>query len=234
MTPAVTIRLATYADADAIALLSRSEIEYELPWSWTPSRVRQAIASLSTNVAVAHDDGKLVAFGIMSYRDDVARLLLLAVHPSVRRRGIGSLVLRWLEKVAHVAGIARIRLEARQENVAADCLLSQARIPGAWNSCRNVRWDGERGPLGEGHRGRGGDAMIPVAPRLAATVQDQPVNNRATHCVDAMINDGEPSRRADALRSAPHALDQEPGLGSRLDPECSLVSPAGPSAGARL
>ena len=119
MTPAVTIRLATYADADAIALLSRSEIEYELPWSWTPSRVQQAIASLSTNVAVAHDDGQLVAFGIMSYREDIARLLLLAVHPSVRRRGIGSLVLRWLEKVAYVAGIARIRLEARQDNVAA-------------------------------------------------------------------------------------------------------------------
>jgi hypothetical protein len=36
---------------------------------------------------------------------------------------------------------------------------------------------------------------------LAATVQDQPVNNRAIPCVDAMISDGEPSRRADPLRS---------------------------------
>jgi ribosomal-protein-alanine N-acetyltransferase len=119
MTPNVVIRLATYADADAIALLSRSEIEYELPWSWTPSRVRRAIAGLATNVAVGHDGGRLAAFGIMSYRDDVARLLLLAVHPTVRRSGIGSSVLRWLEKVAHVAGIQSIRLEARQDNTAA-------------------------------------------------------------------------------------------------------------------
>jgi len=119
MTPDVVIRLATNADADAIARLSRSEIEYELPWRWTPSRIRQAIAGAATNVAVAHDGNRLVAFGIMSYRDDVARLLLLAVHPSVRRRGTGSSVLRWLEKVALVAGIARIRLEARQDNAAA-------------------------------------------------------------------------------------------------------------------
>ena len=95
MTPDIVIRLATNTDADAIALLSRSEIEFELPWRWTPSRIQQAIAGAATNVAVAHDGNRLVAFGIMSYRDDVARLLLL------------------------VAGIAAIRLEARQDNAAA-------------------------------------------------------------------------------------------------------------------
>ena len=204
------------------------------PWSWTPSRVRQAIAGLSTNVAVAHDDGQLVAFGIMSYRDDVARLLLLAVHPSVRRRGIGSVVLRWLEKVARVAGIARIRLEARQENVAAiaffiadtdtGCVEQLSECTMGWrtgSAWRRSSWAGRR--CHDSH-----------ASVLATTVQDQPVNNRATHCVDAMINDGEPSRRADALRSLRTRWDQEPGLGSRLDPECSVVGPAGASAGARL
>jgi ribosomal protein S18 acetylase RimI-like enzyme len=113
------MRLATNADADAIALLSRSEIEHELPWTWTPSRVRQAIAGRATNVAVAYDGGRLVAFGIMTYGDHIAHLHLLAVHPSFRRRNVGSSVLRWLEKVARVAGIARIRVEARQDNSAA-------------------------------------------------------------------------------------------------------------------
>ena len=55
----------------------------------------------------------------MSYRDDVARLLLRSPSTPRPRRGIGSSVLRWLEKVALVAGIARIRLEARQDNAAA-------------------------------------------------------------------------------------------------------------------
>jgi ribosomal-protein-alanine N-acetyltransferase len=112
------IRLATNANADAIALLSRSEIEQELPWTWTPTRVRQAIAGRATNVAVAYDAGRLVAFGIMTYGDHIAHLHLLAVHPSFRRRDVGSSVLRWLEKVARVAGIPKIRLEARQDNAA--------------------------------------------------------------------------------------------------------------------
>jgi GNAT superfamily N-acetyltransferase len=98
------IRLATNADADAIALLSRSEIEHELPWTWTPSRVRQAIAGGASNVAVAYDGGRLVALGIMTYGDLISPLHLLAVHPLFRRRDVGSAVLRWLEKVARVAG----------------------------------------------------------------------------------------------------------------------------------
>ncbi len=119
MNDPLSIRLAMSGDADAIASLSRTEIEHELPWSWTPSRVYRAIADPATNVVVASKAGPLIAFGIMVYRDNVAHLSLLAVHPGVRRRGIGSSVLAWLEKVANVAGISRIRLEARQDNVPA-------------------------------------------------------------------------------------------------------------------
>ena len=119
MNDRLSIRLAISGDADAIACLSRTEIEHELPWSWTPSRVYRAIADPATNVVVASEGGPLIAFGIMVYRDDVAHLQLLAVLPSARRRGIGSSVLAWLEKVANVAGVSRIRLEARQDNVLA-------------------------------------------------------------------------------------------------------------------
>ena len=119
MNDRLIIRLAISGDADAIASLSRTEIEYELPWRWTPSRVNRAIADPATNVVVASEGGPFIAFGIMVYRDDSAHLLLLAVRPSARRRGIGSAVLAWLEKVANVAGVSRVRLEARQDNVPA-------------------------------------------------------------------------------------------------------------------
>jgi len=115
----LTIRLAVAEDAVAIASLSRTEIEYRLPWRWTPSRVRGAIADPATNVVVASEGGSFIAFGIMVYRDVTAHLLLLAVRPSARRRGIGSAVLAWLEKVASVAGVTTIRLEARRDNAAA-------------------------------------------------------------------------------------------------------------------
>lgn len=113
------IQLATSLHARAIAALSRTEIEHGLPWRWTPARVRRAIAHPATNVAVALDNGVVVAFGIMSYDDEIAHLQLLAVDATTRQRGIGSALLLWLEAVARVAGITRLRVEAREDNVPA-------------------------------------------------------------------------------------------------------------------
>ena len=53
-----TIRLATLADAVAIAALSRAEIEHGLPWSWRAPRVRQAIADPDANVIVVGRPGR--------------------------------------------------------------------------------------------------------------------------------------------------------------------------------
>lgn len=113
------IRLATREDARAIAELSRREIEQGLPWRWTTPRVLRAIRDRSTNVAVALEQGLLAGFGIMAYHEDTAHLNLLAVNPLARRRGIGTALLLWLERVACVAGVERIELEARQDNDAA-------------------------------------------------------------------------------------------------------------------
>lgn len=114
-----SVRLATTADAADIARMSRDLIEHGLGWSWTEARVERAIRDRDVNVAVVRENAKLLAFGIMSYRDEAAHLLLFAVHPSHRRRGIGSVVLRWLEAVAREAGIRRIQLECRRDNEAA-------------------------------------------------------------------------------------------------------------------
>jgi ribosomal-protein-alanine N-acetyltransferase len=111
-----SIRLATPRDAAAIAAMSRDQIEQGLGWSWTEARVARAIGDPDTNVAVVRDGSSLVAFGIMSYREDAAHLLLFAVRRSQQRRGIGSIVLRWLEAVARTAGARRIHVECRRDN----------------------------------------------------------------------------------------------------------------------
>ena len=114
-----TIRLATRADAAAIAALSRDEIEHGLPWTWREPRVRNAIADPDTNVIVVGPPGAVVAFGVMYYADDDAHLLLFAVHRSRQRQGVGSALLQWLEDAARAAGALRIRVEARMDNEAA-------------------------------------------------------------------------------------------------------------------
>jgi ribosomal-protein-alanine N-acetyltransferase len=115
----LAIRLATTADAAAIAALSRDEIEHGLPWTWRAPRVRHAIADPETNVIVAGPPGEVHAFGVMYYADDDAHLLLFAVHRSRQRQGMGTALLRWLEDAALAAGAQRIRVEARMDKVAA-------------------------------------------------------------------------------------------------------------------
>ena len=99
--------------------MSKAYIEQGLPHRWTEGRVAAAIRSSSTNVAVARKDAVLLGFGIMEYSDLEALLLLLAVHPDGRRKGLGSAIVEWLERVARTAGIARIFVEARSDNEAA-------------------------------------------------------------------------------------------------------------------
>ena len=114
-----SIRLATPGDARAIAELSRDFIEYGLGWSYTPSRILGAIRSKTTNVAVIHDRGCLLAAGIMEYGDTAAHLVLLGVQPTHRRRGVGRYVLSWLEQCALTAGLEKISVEARADNPSA-------------------------------------------------------------------------------------------------------------------
>jgi [ribosomal protein S18]-alanine N-acetyltransferase len=113
------LRLATRDDADAIAELSRSEVEYGFQWRWTPTKVRTAIVDANTNVVVACSGAMLLGFGIMEYGEEHAHLSLFAVNPSARRRGIGRRMLSWLEDVALTAGISCVKLEARESNSAA-------------------------------------------------------------------------------------------------------------------
>ena len=110
------IRLANAGDAAVIAEMSRSYIEQGLGWSWREARVLHAIRNRSTNVAVMTQGEGILGFGIMQYRDETAHLTLFAVRPSHRNRGFGSRLVSWLEKPALVAGVERVRVEARADN----------------------------------------------------------------------------------------------------------------------
>ena len=103
--------LASREDAAPIARLSRDEIERGLGWRWQPPAIRRLIAD--PEVAV------LGGFGIMEFGFDRAHLVLLAVEPKLRRRGLARRILRWLEKSARTAGVDEIRLEVRAGNTGA-------------------------------------------------------------------------------------------------------------------
>lgn len=113
------IRLATIAEAPAIAAMSRDFIEQGLHWRWDAARVARSIRDPDCNVVVAHMRHGLCGFGIMGYRENEAHLNLLAVHPACRGRRIGSALVGWLEDCALTAGIGVVHVEARSRNTAA-------------------------------------------------------------------------------------------------------------------
>jgi ribosomal protein S18 acetylase RimI-like enzyme len=112
-----TVRLATTHDAVEIANMSRDYIEHGLGWGWQADRVQKAIDDPDTNVAVLGRRGAIIGFGAMSYADDHAHLLLLAVRHSFQMKGVGSSIVSWLEMVAQNAGIRRFIVEVRRDNL---------------------------------------------------------------------------------------------------------------------
>jgi ribosomal-protein-alanine N-acetyltransferase len=110
------LSLARAADARAIAEMSRDLIEQGLTWSWTPARVQHFIGGRDSSVVVARREGRIAAFAIMNFGDEVGHLNLLAVATAHRRQGLGMQMLNWLCATAVVAGIFRVNLELRTHN----------------------------------------------------------------------------------------------------------------------
>ena len=115
----IGIRLATPRDAQAIALMSRDLVESGLGWKYDAARVLQAIREPDTLAPLACERGRIAGFALMEFGEERAHLVLLAVRPAERRRGIGRQLVEWLVASARVAGIASLHLELRAGNEAA-------------------------------------------------------------------------------------------------------------------
>ena len=102
------------ADIEAVAALERAA--HVAPW--TEGNFRDALAAgYGMQVGVA--DGRIVAYGVLSFAPGEAQLLNLTVAPEVRRLGIGRALLRRFLADARSRGAAQCFLEVRESNVAA-------------------------------------------------------------------------------------------------------------------
>ena len=114
----VQLEPARIADAVRMGRMSRALIEQGLTWRWRSRSIARKIRDPETEVLVAREGVQIVGFAIMEFAflRHEAHLLLLAVEPSRRRRGLGRGLVRWLEKIARAGGIASIQLELRARN----------------------------------------------------------------------------------------------------------------------
>ncbi|HVL57224.1 MAG TPA: GNAT family N-acetyltransferase [Burkholderiaceae bacterium] len=116
---ATALRLATAADANAIAVMSRDLIEAGLGWSYRPERIRKLIEEPETAAVVACTAAGIAGFAIMHFGDERAHLVLLAVRREFQRQRIATRLVDWLTVSAMTAGIASLHLELREQNTAA-------------------------------------------------------------------------------------------------------------------
>jgi ribosomal-protein-alanine N-acetyltransferase len=115
----VALGLARPRDAETLAIMSRDLIEAGLGWGYRPERMAELIAARDTSALVAHERTNCVGFAIMTFGDERAHLVLLAVRPTHRRRGVARRMLTWLLESAATAGMASVHLELLEDNASA-------------------------------------------------------------------------------------------------------------------
>ena len=118
------LRLARQRDAGKIARMSRDYVEAGLPWTWREARVLSHIQARESTVLVASMEAQLAGFAVMEFSDTIAGLCLLAIHPWWCRNGLATSLIQWHEHSAITAGIERIHIEVREDNLSARNLYS--------------------------------------------------------------------------------------------------------------
>src|SRR5947208_16033297 len=111
--------LAHMSDAQALATMSRDLIETGLGWAYRADRIAKLIANPETITLVARERKRPVGFAVMTFGEERAHLILLAVCATHQRRGIAREMLAWLLESAVTAGMASIHVELRADNPAA-------------------------------------------------------------------------------------------------------------------
>lgn len=117
----MTVRPATAADVGSIAVVeSRCTAA-----PWTPEMVAGTLAQPTIRAFVACEDDIVVGHVLASAVDGAGEIVLVAVDPAFRRRGIGHALLSAAEAAWKAASVTEAFLEVRADNAAAMGLYAQ-------------------------------------------------------------------------------------------------------------
>lgn len=86
--------------------------------AWTPSQCLGMIALPGVWFTIAWSGGRPAGFALARTVADEGELLLLAIVPAMRRRGIGTALLRAILHDARERGACKLHLEVRANNEA--------------------------------------------------------------------------------------------------------------------
>lgn len=107
-------------DLDAVMQVMSAAFPPEFGEAWTRSQCAGILPMTGVRLLLAEEDGKVVGFSLYRTIVDDSELLLLAVHPDSRGRGIGRLLLSHFIEDSKKNGSNRIHLEVRDGNPAVE------------------------------------------------------------------------------------------------------------------
>jgi ribosomal-protein-alanine N-acetyltransferase len=115
-TAAIDLRDGDVRDLDRVDRIMADAFDARWGEAWTRSQVIGILAVPGVWLTIAELNGQAVGFALTRGVLDEAELLLLAVMPEARRRGVGAALLRAVMADCATRKISRIHLEVRAGN----------------------------------------------------------------------------------------------------------------------
>jgi ribosomal-protein-alanine N-acetyltransferase len=103
----------TLAHIDDVMIIE--ELSFALPWS-RKSFTDELTANRFAMYFCAVEDGRVCGYAGMWKVFDEGHITNIAVHPEYRNKGIGRLLVEYLDTAAMNSGIERLTLEVRKSN----------------------------------------------------------------------------------------------------------------------
>lgn len=112
----IALRPGGTADLAAVAAIMQAAFDPRFGEAWTTGQCTGVMAMPGVWLTIAEIDGVAAGFALSRAILDESELLLLAVRPEHRRRGLARALLRSAIGESHARGARRIHLEVRAGN----------------------------------------------------------------------------------------------------------------------
>lgn len=118
MTIPICLAAGGLADLPAVMAVMETAFDPRFGEAWTNAQCAGLMSMPGVWLTVARDGGDTLGFSLARTVADEAELLLLAVRPDSRRRGIGRSLLQHFQSTALDKGAEHLHLEVRDGNQA--------------------------------------------------------------------------------------------------------------------